>query len=107
METRSTDIAPMAFCETCGDPFPWATREQRLGKLWSIIDFEGELDPAEFLAVTEQLAMLSEPESIEDEDAQVKAGGMFQRMAPKAWQVAQPVMVTLMSSGARKALGLP
>jgi hypothetical protein len=28
------------FCIACGDPYPWATREDLIGKLYSLLDFE-------------------------------------------------------------------
>ena len=31
---------PNAFCTGCGQPFPWATREQLIGKVRSYLDFE-------------------------------------------------------------------
>jgi hypothetical protein len=51
---------PESFCWDCGEPYPWATREERIGKLYDEIDHE-DLDEATLLTVREQLAVLSAP----------------------------------------------
>jgi hypothetical protein len=37
---------PNPFCVDCGEPYPWATRAQRIGNLYNLMDF-GSLTQAE------------------------------------------------------------
>src|SRR4051812_34510092 len=41
----------------CGEPYPWATREERVGKVFHLIDHE-DLDEATLLTVRERIAVL-------------------------------------------------
>jgi hypothetical protein len=36
-----------SFCVGCGEPFPWATRRQRIEKLSSYLDFEDGLSESD------------------------------------------------------------
>lgn len=101
------DVAfePAPFCGGCGAAFPWATREQRIGQLYNLIDFE-DLDEADRLQVAEALAVLSSPDEGENQEDLARAGETFRRLAPKAWETAQPVLSGLLSSWLRKRLGL-
>jgi hypothetical protein len=95
-----------SFCWNCGVPYPWATREQRLGQLYNFID-EEDLDEAEHLAVVEQIAVLSEPvDEVSDED-RVRAGQRLRGISPKVWEAALPILQTLLTAKAKQELGLP
>jgi hypothetical protein len=96
------------FCTRCGEPHPWATREQRIGRLIDLLDSEESLGEAERLHVVEAIAVLGEPEDKgSSEDDRVRAGERFRSMAPKAWRVAVPVLTALLTSELRVRLGLP
>jgi hypothetical protein len=93
----------LPFCENCGTAHPWATREQRIGHLFNLIDFT-ELDAAERLAVTEAIAVLSEPEADEKDPRRVTAGQTLKRLAPGVWNTAQPVIVSVLSAWAQSQI---
>jgi len=104
------DLDPMAqpesFCWACGDAYLWATREERMGKLYDLIDHE-DLDEATLLTVREQVAVLSTPVDEKTDEDRVRAGERFKRLAPKAWETALPVLQTLLTAEVKKRLGLP
>jgi len=93
------------FCWKCGKPYPWATREQRIGHLYNLIDFEDDLDEADRLTLTEQVAVLSKPEASDEQ--RVEAGSLIKRLAPKMWEAALPILQTVLSAEIRRQLGLP
>jgi hypothetical protein len=98
---------PDPFCWNCGKPYPWATREQRIGHLYNLIDFQDNLDEADRLTIIEQIAMLSKPEDEASDEQRVKAGSVIKRLAPKMWEAASPVLQTVLSAELRRQLGLP
>lgn len=98
---------PRPFCRNCGQPFPWAGREERIHALLNVIDQEEDLSEADRFEIIDALAVLSKPGTEADEKSKVDAGKTVQRLAPRAWAVAQPVLVETLSSVVRKALGLP
>jgi hypothetical protein len=75
---------PDPFCWHCGKPYPWATRAQRIGHLYNLIDFQPNLDEADRLTITEQVAVLSESKASDEQ--RVEAGSRIRRLAPKAWE---------------------
>lgn len=97
---------PESFCWDCGEPYPWATREERIGKLYDEIDHE-DLDEATLLTVREQLAVLSAPADEVTDDDRVRAGRRIKALAPKAWEAILPVLQGLLTAEAKRQLGLP
>jgi hypothetical protein len=97
---------PASFCWACGESYAWATREQRVGKLYDQIDHE-DLDEATWLTVCEQIAVLATPVDEKTDEDRVRAGERFRRVAPKAWETALPVLQTLLTAEVKKRLGLP
>jgi hypothetical protein len=77
-----------SFCWKCGRAYPWATREQMLGKLYDTLDDSHDLDEAELLIVREQIAVLTEPVDEVSDEEQVRAGERLRGLAPKAWEAA-------------------
>ncbi len=63
---------PDPFCWNCGKPYSWATREQRIGHLYNLIDFQDDLDEADRLTIIEQIAVLSKGSSLN----RVGSGGL-------------------------------
>lgn len=99
---------PDPFCFGCGSPQPWASREQRIGQLYNLIDFEDGLDDAARLEVVEAIAVLSKPEDDGEvtEADRVRAGEKIKRLAPAAWKTAVPVLQTVVGSAIKQKLGL-
>jgi hypothetical protein len=98
---------PESFCWDCGKPYPWATREERIGKLYDEIDHE-DLDEATLLTVREQLAVLSAPVDEETtDDDRVRAGRGLRDLAPKAWEAGLPIFQSLLTAEVKRRLGLP
>ncbi len=104
---RKYKYQPDPFCWSCGRPYPWATRQQRLGHLYNLIDFQDDLDEADRLTIMEQVAVLSKPEDEVSDEQRVQAGSVIKRLAPKMWEAALPILQTVLSAELRKQLGLP
>jgi hypothetical protein len=97
---------PESFCWDCGKPYPWATREERIGKLYDEIDYE-DLDEETELTVREQLAVLSAPADEATDDDRVRAGRRIRNLAPKLWEAGLPVLQSVLTAEAKRQLGLP
>jgi hypothetical protein len=97
---------PDSFCWDCGEPYPWASREERLIKLFDRIDHE-DLDEATLLTVREQIAVLSAPVDEVTDDERVRAGHRIMSLAPEAWKALLPVLQGLLTAEAKRRLGLP
>jgi hypothetical protein len=96
---------PDSFCWECGVPYPWATREERVGQLYDLIDDE-DLDEADRLTVQEEIAVLSRPDAEVSEEERVRAGETIRRLAPKAWEVFLPVAQSVLTAEVKRRLGL-
>jgi hypothetical protein len=94
------------FCEDCGHPFPWLSRQGRIYLLQDMLDRE-EIDPAARLEAQEQLEALTNPDL--DENEQRRRWERFKRAAPELWESsgAQRILESLASASIRAALGLP
>ena len=97
--------APDPFCYECGAPHRWTSREQRIRHLQNLLEFE-DLDEATQLAVIEQLAVLTKPVDEVEDEAQVTAAERIRKLAPSFWKTAAPVLQTVLSEAAKRALGL-
>jgi hypothetical protein len=105
---RQRRFTPDPFCWRCGRPHPWATREQLIGKLHSLVDDQGDdLGEAERQAVNERLAVLVESDSEVSNEERVRAGLLIRRLAPKMWEAALPVLQSVLAAEIRRQLGLP
>jgi hypothetical protein len=96
---------PDSFCWACGEAYPWATREEYVGKLFDMLDHD-DLDEAELLTVREEIAVLSKPEDEVTEDQRVRAGETISRLAPKAWELFRPVAQSVLTAEVKRRLGL-
>ena len=97
--------APEKFCFNCGAPYPWADRDALIMQLRNQLEFEPGLDDADRLELIEQIAVLSRPD--EDEKQRFRAGERIKQLAPKGWDLARPILTSLMSAELRTKLGLP
>jgi hypothetical protein len=95
---------PNAFCIGCGDPFPWATREERIGRIQSLLEYEDGLSESQRLELVEEITVLAVPEERADHKKQIKAAGSLKRLAPKAWSLAQPILVATLSAEVQAAI---
>lgn len=93
------------FCDGCGNPFPWASRQARIYELMNLLDAE-QLDSAVELKVREQLQALADEENEEEEEARWER---VKRLAPTLWEKSgvQKIITTLVLAEARVRLGLP
>jgi len=93
------------FCDSCGAPHPWLSREGRIYLLENLLDEEG-LDPATELEVREQLKALMDS-SLSTEDQQ-RRWEKVKRLAPGFWDKsgARTILETVVSAGIKAALGL-
>jgi hypothetical protein len=96
------------FCRWCGAPFPWASRNSIVHHLENQLDREPNLAEGDRRKILDALDALREAPSTDDvEERQTTALRLLKIMAPKAWQVAAPVIQSLTTSLMRQHLGLP
>ncbi|HWX97212.1 MAG TPA: DUF2321 domain-containing protein [Solirubrobacteraceae bacterium] len=96
-----TDYRPPDFCDHCGAAFPWLSRQGRIFELQNRLDGE-QLDPADELAVREQLEALVSPDLDEEEERQRWA--RVKKLAPRLWESSQPVIETLVQAAIRASI---
>jgi hypothetical protein len=96
----AADYTPPDFCEDCGSPFPWLSREGRIYMLRNILE-ASEVDEAAKLRAREQLEALSDPEL--DEEEQARRWARFKKAAPAVWagEQAQRIIGTVLEAGTR------
>ncbi len=97
------------FCPSCGRPFRWASRESIANHIENTLSREPGLSAGDRRALIEHLQVLrSDTEaSPEIEKKQVRALEIFRRSAPKAWEMAQPLIESIATSFIKAKLGLP
>ena len=94
-----------AFCDQCGNAYPWATRKERIWELENLLTEHG-LEEAAILIVREQLNKLLEEEPSDKLERSVwkivkeRTGALMSNP-----QVAQ-IVTTLITAGARHELGI-
>jgi hypothetical protein len=99
---------PADFCYRCGQPYPWASRDAIAYHIENMLDEEPDLSEGDRRALTEQLAALREsPTDPGAERRQVAAIRLMQKVAPKVWEVAAPVLQVVLTSEVKRQLGLP
>jgi hypothetical protein len=96
---------PPDFCDMCGAPLPWVSRQGRIYELENLLDDE-ELDPADELAVREQLHALAGEDL--DEEEQARRWRRVKRLAPGLLKkgAAQRIVETVVTAAIRKQLEL-
>lgn len=75
------DFEPARFCDGCGAPYPWATRQDRIFELENLLD-EEDIDDATRLLVREDLERLRTQGQDLDQDAELKLWRRVKDRAP-------------------------
>ena len=96
---------PESFCWECGEAYPWATREERVGKLYDLVDHE-DLDEATLLTVREQIAVLSAPVDEETDERRGRAMERLKGLVPKTYEAVLPVLQGLATAEMKKRFDL-
>jgi hypothetical protein len=96
---------PASFCWDCGKPYPWATREERIGKLYDEIDHE-DLDDNTLLTVREQIAVLSAPVDEETDERRGQALDRLRSLVPKTYEAILPVLQGLATAEMKRRFDL-
>jgi hypothetical protein len=94
---------PKPFCPDCGAAYPWATREERVGKLYDLIDHE-DLDEATLLAVQEQIAVLSTPVGEETDERRGRALERLKGLVPRVYEATLPVLQNVATAEMKRRL---
>jgi hypothetical protein len=99
------DYEPPDFCDGCGAPFPWVSRQGRIYELMNLLD-DSELDPATELEVREQLEALSNPDVPDDEAA--RRWAKIKEKAPTLWEKtgAQRIIETVVTAAIKAQLDI-
>jgi hypothetical protein len=95
-----------SFCWHCGEPFYWVTREERVRRLYQLLEAESLSGEKRVIAL-DQLAVLSEPADGAAHEDQVRAGQRIRRLAPRLWETLRPVLQEILTAEAKRQLGLP
>lgn len=103
--TFAEDYKPPDFCDQCGAPFPWVSRQGRIYELMNLLDHE-DLDPATELEVREQLEALTQPDLPDDEAA--RRWERVRAKAPTLWERsgAQRILETVVTAAIKAQLDL-
>jgi hypothetical protein len=99
----SAKYLPPDFCDVCGSPFPWLSRQGLIYQLQNMLD-EEELDPATRLEVREQLEALAAPEL--DDEEQLRRWARVKELAPGLWRSSERILVTVVSAAIKDKLGI-
>lgn len=102
---HGADEAPPDFCDKCGGPFPWLSRQGLIYQLENMLDDE-DLDPATKLEVREQLEALTSPDL--DDEEQLRRWAKVKELAPTMWEKsgAQRILESVVSAAVKGTLGL-
>jgi hypothetical protein len=99
---------PDEFCWQCGRPYPWASQTAIANHLENLLGEQPDLPEGDRRALEEQLKSLREPPTTpEIERRQIHALEALKRLAPKAWELAQPLIMTVATAEIKRQLGLP
>jgi hypothetical protein len=90
----------------CREPYPWATRADRIDQLKAILDLETSLSKSDKLLAGEAIDELTNTEESQNPKSRIGAGERIKRLAPQMWTIAQPVLAGLLSAELKAALGI-
>ena len=96
------------FCDRYGSPFPWAGRESIALHVENLLDEEPDLLEGDRRVLEERLVSLREsPNDSGAQKRQLDALKLLQKLAPKAWELAAPVLQVVLTAEMKRAAGLP
>jgi hypothetical protein len=99
---------PDEFCWHCGLPCPWASQASIANHIENLLEEQPDLPDGDRRALAEQLKSLREPAgNAEVERRQIRALEAFKRLAPKAWERALPLVMTIATAEIKRQLALP
>lgn len=102
----SANYSPPSFCDGCGAPHPWASRQARIFELENLLD-EEDIDEAARLVVTENLRQLQELDPDEDPDREQRLWKSIRRHAPGLFAgPGKQILTTVVDIYTRRALGI-
>jgi hypothetical protein len=101
----SSEYSPPSFCHECGSPYPWVGRTGRIYELENRLE-EEELDPAEALALREDIEALIAADP-DNEEEQKRLWQRIARRAPAVWEKsgARTITETLVTAAVRRSMG--
>jgi hypothetical protein len=101
-------FSPDEFCWHCGSPYPWASQESIALHIENLLDEQPDLSEGDRRVLEAQLTELrTQPTSKDLEQRQIRALKKLQELAPKAWQLALPLIQSIATAEIKKQLGLP
>jgi hypothetical protein len=92
------------FCDACGSPMPWASRQARLWELENVLQEDPDLSEADRLTIAEQLDALREPDLSEDD--QVERWRRIKKVAPSLLGAGLNIFVSVTSAYVQTKLGV-
>ncbi|MGN9809926.1 DUF2321 domain-containing protein [Micromonospora sp. BQ11] len=102
----SPDYSPPSFCDGCGDPHPWASRQARIFQLENLLD-EEDIDEAARLVVTEHLRQLQELTPDDDPEREQGLWKSVSRHAPGLFAGAgKQILTSVIDLTTRRAIGM-
>lgn len=99
---------PRAFCRGCGQPLPWATREDIVAHIENVLAENRDVAEGDRRLLIEQLDSLRRsPDDNAVQQRQIRALERLRGAAPKLWEGVLPVLTPILTAELRRALGLP
>jgi hypothetical protein len=96
---------PPDFCDQCGSPMPWASRQARLYELENVLMETPDLTELDKLTISEQIEALTSIDP-DDEEAQVERWQRIRRVTPALVESGRAILVTITTAAIQKQLGL-
>jgi hypothetical protein len=104
-----TPFAPKDFCTNCATPLPWASREAVALHIENLLDGQPDLAEGDRRDLEERLTSLRETPAGNPgtEKRQIAALERLKAIAPKAWELAMPIVQAILTAEGKQKLGLP
>jgi hypothetical protein len=97
---------PSDFCDYCGAPHPWASRQARIFELENLLDQDDSMDEPTRLKVREQLEVLARDPSA-DTATEAERWATVKKLWPNVVDAGQTILVSVVTSEVRRTFGLP
>jgi hypothetical protein len=106
--SRPAESYPRSFCRHCGQPYPWATREDIVSHVENILAEHRDLPEGDRRLLADQLESLRQlPEDAPTESLQANALDRLRSLAPKVWESVLPIVTPILTAELKRQLGLP